>query len=95
VVSYWDELLRQTPEQSDAMLAGSFAAVAASDVHYLLIAGAELAPGICQRLSDALPRLKTEVWAGTGHFPHLAHPAASPGGWPTPRSGGPDRRPVP
>ena len=51
------------------------AALAASDVPYLLIAGAELAPGICQRLSDALPRLKTEVWAGTGHFPHLAHPA--------------------
>ena len=74
VVSYWDELLRQTPDQFDAMLAGSFAAVAASDVPYLLIAGAEPTPGISQRLSDALPRLKTEVWAGTGHFPHLAHP---------------------
>ena len=74
VVSYWDELLRQTPDQFDAMLAGSFAAVAASGVPYLLIVGAEPAPGISQRLSDALPRLKTEVWAGTGHFPHLAHP---------------------
>ena len=74
VVSYWDELLRQTPDQFDAMLAGSFAAVAASDVPYLLIVGAEPAPSISQRLSDALPRLKTEVWAGTGHFPHLAHP---------------------
>jgi ketosteroid isomerase-like protein len=56
------------------MLAGSFAAVAASDVPYLLIAGAEPASDISQRLSDALPRLKTEVWADTGHFPHLAHP---------------------
>ena len=74
VVSYWDEPLRQTPDQSDAMLARSIAAVAASDVPYLLIAGAELAPDVSQRLSDALPRLKTEVWAGTGHFPHLAHP---------------------
>ena len=74
VVSYWDELLRQTPDQFDAMLAGSFAAVAASDVPYLLIAGAEPASDISQRLSDALPRLKTEVWADTGHFPHLAHP---------------------
>jgi pimeloyl-ACP methyl ester carboxylesterase/predicted ester cyclase len=74
VVSYWDELLRQTPDQFGAMLAGSFAAVAASDVPYLLIAGAEPASDISQRLSDALPRLKTEVWADTGHFPHLAHP---------------------
>ena len=74
VVSYWDELLGQTPDQVDAMLAGSLAAVAASDVPYLLIVGAELVSGLSLRLSAALPRLKTEVWAGTGHFPHLAHP---------------------
>ena len=74
VVSYWDELLRQAPDQVDAMLAGSFAAVAAADVPYLLIVGTEPPPDISQRLSGALPRLKTEVWAGTGHFPHLAHP---------------------
>jgi pimeloyl-ACP methyl ester carboxylesterase len=23
----------------------------------------------------ALPQAATEVWAGSGHFPHLAHPA--------------------
>ena len=51
VVSYWDELLRQTPDQFDAMLAGSFAAVAASDVPYLLIAGAGLASGISLALN--------------------------------------------
>ena len=74
VVSYWDEILRQTPDQTDAMLAGAIAAVAASGVRYLLIVGAEPEPGIGERLSDALPQAKIEVWAGTGHFPHLAHP---------------------
>jgi pimeloyl-ACP methyl ester carboxylesterase len=74
VVSYWDEILRQTPDQADVMLAGAVAAVAAARVPYLLIVGAELAAGLSRRLSDALPQLKVEVWAATGHFPHLAHP---------------------
>ena len=75
VVSYWDELLRQTAEQADEMLAGAIAAVAAADVPYLLILGAEPEPGLTKRFTDGLPRMTTEVWAGTGHFPHLAHPA--------------------
>jgi len=75
VVSYWDETLRQTPDQTDAMLTDAVAAVAASGVHYLLIMGAEPAPGISQWLSDTLPQAKIEVWTDTGHFPHLAHPA--------------------
>jgi pimeloyl-ACP methyl ester carboxylesterase/ketosteroid isomerase-like protein len=74
VVSYWDDMLTQTPDQLNAMLADGFSAVAASGVPYLLILGAEPAPGSIQRFGDALPQLKTEVWAGTGHFPHLAHP---------------------
>ncbi len=74
VVSYWDELLGQAPDQMDEMLAGGFAAIAASGVPYLLIAGAEPPAGITQRMSDAGVQVKIEVWAGTGHFPHLAHP---------------------
>jgi pimeloyl-ACP methyl ester carboxylesterase len=75
VVSYWDELLGQTAEQADEMLTGAVAAVAAADVPYLLILGAEPEPGLTKRFTDALPGMTTEVWAGTGHFPHLAHPA--------------------
>jgi pimeloyl-ACP methyl ester carboxylesterase/ketosteroid isomerase-like protein len=74
VVSYWDEVLRQTPDQMGEMLASGFAAVAASGVPYLLIAGAEPPPDIARWLSDAMPQMKIEVWAETGHFPHLAHP---------------------
>jgi pimeloyl-ACP methyl ester carboxylesterase len=75
VVSYWDELLGQTAEQADEMLTGGIAAVAAADVPYLLILGAQPEPDLSQRFSDTLPRMTTEVWACTGHFPHLAHPA--------------------
>jgi pimeloyl-ACP methyl ester carboxylesterase len=75
VVSYWDELLEQTAEQVDEILAGAIAAVAAADVPYLLILGSQPRPGLTQRFSDALSRMTTEVWACTGHFPHLAHPA--------------------
>jgi pimeloyl-ACP methyl ester carboxylesterase len=75
VVSYWDELLGQTAEQADEMLTGAVAAVAAADVPYLLILGAEPEPGLTKPFTDALPGMTTEVWAGTGHFPHLAHPA--------------------
>jgi pimeloyl-ACP methyl ester carboxylesterase len=75
VVSYWDELLGQTAEQVDEILTGAIAAVAAADVPYLLILGAQPKPGLSERFSDALSRMTTEVWACTGHFPHLAHPA--------------------
>ena len=74
VVSYWDEVLRQTPDQMGEMLARGFAAVAASGVPYLLIVGAEPPPDVARWLGDAVPQMKIEVWAGTGHFPHLAHP---------------------
>jgi pimeloyl-ACP methyl ester carboxylesterase/ketosteroid isomerase-like protein len=74
VVSYWDDILTQTSDQLNAMLTGGVSAIAASGVPYLLILGAEPDPGSRQRFGDALPQLKTEVWADTGHFPHLAHP---------------------
>ena len=75
VVSYWDELLGQTAEEADEMLTGAIAALAAADVPYLLILGAEPEPGLTKRFTEGLPRMTTEVWAGTGHLPHLAHPA--------------------
>ena len=74
MVSYWEEVLRQTPGQMDEMLASGFAAVAASGVPYLLIAGSEPPPDLARRLRAAVPQMKIEVWADTGHFPHLAHP---------------------
>ena len=57
------------------MLTSAIAALAAADVPYLLILGAEVEPGLLTRFTDALHGMTTEVWAGTGHFPHLAYPA--------------------
>jgi pimeloyl-ACP methyl ester carboxylesterase/predicted ester cyclase len=74
VVSYWDEMLSQDPDQMARMVAGGLAAVAASGVPYLLITGAEPSPELARWFSEAVPQLKIEVWAGTGHFPHLAYP---------------------
>lgn len=73
-VSYWEDVLSQAPGQVDEMLAAVSAAIAASGVPYLLIAGAEPPAEVTARISDAGVQLTVEVWAATGHFPHLAHP---------------------
>jgi pimeloyl-ACP methyl ester carboxylesterase len=31
--------------------------------------------GQLRLIRNALPHAVVEVWAGSGHFPHLAHPA--------------------
>jgi pimeloyl-ACP methyl ester carboxylesterase len=74
-VSYWDELLAQTPEQMAAIVGREFTAVAATAVPYLLVLGAEPAPGLAERIRNTVPRATVEIWDGTGHFPHLAYPA--------------------
>jgi pimeloyl-ACP methyl ester carboxylesterase len=36
--------------------------------------GAEPPHEVAEWLRGALPRFELEVWADTGHFPHLAYP---------------------
>ena len=74
VASYWQELLEQTPDTVNTWLAGGMAAIGAAGVPYLLIAGAALPPGLVERIASTIPQATVEVWADTGHFPHLAHP---------------------
>ena len=74
VVSYWEDLLTQTPEQLTDWLTDEIVGVATRDVPYLLIAGNELPPGLSEWITRTVPRATVEVWAGSGHFPHLAHP---------------------
>jgi pimeloyl-ACP methyl ester carboxylesterase len=74
VVSYWDEFLTQDPERLQASVHDAMRRVAAAQVPYLLIAGAVLPSGVAEQIHTLVPQASVEVWAGTGHFPHLAHP---------------------
>ena len=55
---------------------------------YLLVAGAELSPGVAEQFCTVVPQASAEVWPDTGHFPHLAQPRrfaallAATGRWP-------------
>ena len=75
LASYWEELFAMAPDQAAAMVGGALAAVSAAQVPYLLILGTEMSPGTAAWFRNAAPQAVAEVWAGSGHFPHLAHPA--------------------
>jgi pimeloyl-ACP methyl ester carboxylesterase len=74
MISYWANLLEETPEALTNWVDEEMAALAKACVPYLLIAGAELAVPLRESMVHAVPNAIIEVWAGSGHFPHLAHP---------------------
>ena len=75
LASYWEDIFAMTPEQASAMINGVSAAITAARVPYLLILGSEPSPGTAAWIRDAMPHAIVEVWAASGHFPHIAHPA--------------------
>ncbi len=76
ILSYWHDLLHGTAEQAEQMISTEMAAVAARGVPYLLICGTQPAPELTERIDElAAGGATVEVWDGSGHFPHLAHPA--------------------
>ncbi len=75
ILSYWHDLLHETPEHAQAVIDTEMAAVAARPVPYLLVCGMQPAPEVTERIDTLLTGVVTiEVWDGSGHFPHLAHP---------------------
>ena len=56
------------------MIEHETAALRASGMPYLYIAGDDLDPDYRQWLGARLPAATVEVWPRTGHFPHLADP---------------------
>jgi pimeloyl-ACP methyl ester carboxylesterase len=75
LASYWEDILAMTPERASAMINGAMAAITAAEVSYLLILGSEPSPDTAAWIKDAAPHVTVEVWTGSGHFPHVAHPA--------------------
>jgi pimeloyl-ACP methyl ester carboxylesterase len=75
LASYWEDIFAMTPEQASAMVNGAVAAITAAGVPYLLILGSEPSPDTAAWFRDAAPHAAVEVWADSGHFPHIAHPA--------------------
>jgi pimeloyl-ACP methyl ester carboxylesterase len=74
VLGYWREVLdRPISELVDRTNEG-LAALRAANVRYLIVAGAELEPDYRLWLDEVLPNANVTVLAGSGHFPHLAHP---------------------
>lgn len=74
VLGYWREVLdRPASEVTDQMTAG-LAALRATAVPYLIVAGSEPEPGYRQWLGEVLPQAAITVLPDSGHFPHLAYP---------------------
>jgi pimeloyl-ACP methyl ester carboxylesterase len=75
ILSYWHDLLHETPEHAQAVIDTEMAAVTARPAPYLLVCGMQPAPQVTERIDTLLTAVVTiEVWDGSGHFPHLAHP---------------------
>lgn len=73
-LGYWRQLIEQSAGEVPAMIERGTAALRASGMPYLYIAGDDLDPGYRQWLGVRLPAATVEVWPRTGHFPHLADP---------------------
>ena len=74
VTGYWRELLDRPVTETVAQNAELLAALTASAVPYLGIAGHDLEPEYQAWLDQRLPQAQVTVWPGSGHFPHLAQP---------------------
>jgi pimeloyl-ACP methyl ester carboxylesterase len=73
-LGYWRQLIEQSADEVPAMIEHETAALRASGMPYLYIAGDDLRPDYRQWLGVRLPAATVEVWPRTGHFPHLADP---------------------
>ena len=74
VVGYLRELLDRPAAEFAENAAARLAALRATQMPYLFIAGDEIGPGYHTWLNHVLPQARVTVWPESGHFPHLAHP---------------------
>ncbi len=72
VLGVWGSLLELSPTQLDELVLSLTSAVR---VPYLSLHGIDPGADYEPWLRGAIPTATVEVWEGSGHYPHLVHPA--------------------
>lgn len=79
VLSYWQTLLEVPVAEIVALIDDTSTRITERAIPYLLVLGHQLAAADEASLREQMPAIQIHLWAGTGHFPHLARPAAFAG----------------
>ena len=74
VLGYWREVLDLPAGELAERVSSGLAKLRSAGVPYLIVTGSEPQPSYRQWLDETLPQAVITVLAGSGHFPHLAHP---------------------
>jgi pimeloyl-ACP methyl ester carboxylesterase len=76
VLGYWQEVLDQPVESLNHRVELGLAQLREKHLPYVVVAGDTLDPAYAEWLNEMLPEARVVVLPNSGHFPHLAHPAA-------------------
>ena len=76
VLGYWQEVLDQPIESLSDRVERLLAQLREKQLPYVVVAGDTLDPAYSEWLNEMLPEAQVVVLPNSGHFPHLAHPAA-------------------
>jgi pimeloyl-ACP methyl ester carboxylesterase len=75
LLGYWQDLIDRPTADTTAFIDGATAAIKASGLPYVYVAGDEPSPEYRAWLARAIPQARVDVYQRGGHFPHLADPA--------------------
>jgi pimeloyl-ACP methyl ester carboxylesterase len=79
LLGYWDEVLATPSEQLTERRVRDLESIRSRGTAYHYVTGDEPNPAYRQWLEATLPEVVVTVLPGSGHFPHLADPAALAG----------------
>jgi pimeloyl-ACP methyl ester carboxylesterase len=74
VLGYWQDLFARTPAELQAWLDEGAARMRQIGLTVTSVVGQDPGADEAAWLEANLPEARIEVWHGSGHFPHLAHP---------------------